>query len=350
MSQSTPASVLAVQVTSLDGPSGLRVVELPGLGPEDAAGAVLVDVHAAGVSFPDLLMCHGRYQRKPPLPFVPGVEVAGVVAAAPTGSGFHPGDRVAAFVRVGGWAERVAVHPELTFPLPDDISFRSGAGMPMNYLTAHLALTRRGGLRPGETLVVHGAAGGLGTALLQAGRALGARVIGVVSTEEKAAFARAAGAHEAVLVGDWLAVVRDLVPGGVDVLADTVGGDRFLDSVRSLGKEGRLIVLGFAEGIPTVAANRLLLKNVDVRGVAWGSLIEDEPTYPRQQWSDVTDWHAAGHVNPVDGATYPLEQAADALRELEDRRATGKITLTLRKENAGPVAAEQNPNREAGTH
>lgn len=326
------------------------MVEVPRLRPEDAEAAVLVDVYAAGVSFPDLLMSHGRYQRKPPLPFVPGVEVAGVVASAPAGSGFRPGDRVAAFIRVGGWTDRVAVRPELTFPLPDAISFRSGAGMPMNYLTAHLALTRRGGLRQGETLLVHGAAGGLGTALLQAGRALGARVIGVVSTEEKAALARAAGAHETVLVDDWLADVRALVPGGVDVLADTVGGERFLDSVRALGKEGRLLVLGFADGIATVAANRLLLKNVDVRGVAWGSLIEDEPAYPRHQWSEVSHWHAAGHIRPVDGAAYPLEQAADALRDLEDRRATGKITLTLREESGGPVVAEQNPNREAGTH
>lgn len=282
--------VLAVQVTSLDGPDALRLTHVPSLG--GRSDHVLVDVHAAGVSFPDLLMSHGRYQRKPPLPFTPGVEVAGVVRTAPLESGFNSGDRVAAFVRVGGWAEQVAARPELTFPLPDGVSFRSGAGLPMNYLTAHLALTRRGGLRSGETLLVHGAAGGLGTALLQVGRALGARVIGVVSTEEKAALARAAGAHETVLTEGWLTTVRELVPAGIDVLADTVGGERFLDSIRSLGKEGRLIVLGFADGIASVAANRLLLKNVDVRGVAWGSLIEDEPSYPRQQWEDLLQWHA----------------------------------------------------------
>ena len=222
----------------------------------------------------------------------------------------------------------------------------------MNYLTAHLALTRRGGLRSGETLLVHGAAGGLGTALLQVGRALGARVIGVVSTEEKAALARAAGAHETVLTEGWLTTVRELVPAGIDVLADTVGGERFLDSIRSLGKEGRLIVLGFADGIASVAANRLLLKNVDVRGVAWGSLIEDEPSYPRQQWEDLLQWHAEGHIQPVDGTTYPLARARDALRALEDRRATGKITLSLR-DGADQVATkdpDQDTDREAGAH
>lgn len=323
----TAEVVRAVQVTELTGADGLRLVELPAPSDEDA---VLVDVRAAGVSFPDLLMSQGRYQRKPSVPFVPGVEVAGVVHRAPTASGFAPGDRVAAFVRVGGWATRVAVRPDLTFRLPDAISFRSGAGMPMNYLTAHLALTRRGGLREDETLLVHGAAGGLGTALLQAGRALGARVVGVVSTSEKAELAVSAGAHDAVLTSTWPDGVRDLAPGGVDVVADTVGGDRFLDSVRCLRKEGRLLVLGFAGGaIPTVQANRLLLKNVDVRGVAWGSLIEDEPGYPPQQWRELMEWYDAGHIMPVDGPAFPLVDAADALRVLADRAAVGKVTLTL---------------------
>lgn len=327
--------VAAVQVVDLDGPDGLRVVDVPdpARDAEAAAEAVIVDVHAAGVSFPDLLMSLGRYQRKPPLPFVPGVEVAGRVHSAPSGSGVRRGDRVAGFVRVGGWAQRVAVRPELTFPLPDDVSFRSGAGLPMNYLTAHLALTRRAGLRPGETLVVHGAAGGLGTALVQVGRAVGAKVIGVVSTAEKAALARTAGAHEAVLDAEWLDAVQSIAPDGVGVVADTVGGDRFLDSVRSLGKEGRLLVLGFAGGIPTVAANRLLLKNVDVRGVAWGSLIEDEPAYPHRQWSELMRWHGDGHIRPIDGAAFDFTDAAGALRALADRRATGKLTLTFGQEN-----------------
>ena len=320
-------AVAAVHVVDLVGPEGLRLVDVPA--PEDA-GAVLVDVHHAGVSFPDLLMSHGRYQRKPPLPFAPGVEVAGRVVSAPAGSVFAPGERVAGFVRVGGWATRVAVRPELTFALPDAISLRAGAGMPMNYLTAHLALTRRGDLRAGETLVVHGAAGGLGTALVQAGRALGARVVAVVSTEPKARLAAAAGADHTVRSDGWLDAVRELAPQGVPVVADAVGGDRFLDSVRALRKEGRLLVLGFAAGeIPSVPANRLLLKNVDVRGVAWGSLIEDEPDYPGRQWADVVRWVDAGHVRPVVGPELPMARAADALRLLADRAATGKVTLRM---------------------
>lgn len=318
-----------VQVRSLDGPEALVVTDVD----EPPAGdGVVVDVPAAGASFPDLLMSRGRYQRKPALPFVPGVEVAGVVRAAPPGSIVTPGDRVAAFVRVGGWAETVVAAPGLTFALPDDLSFRSGAGMPMNYLTAHLALTRRGGVRPGETVLVHGAAGGLGTALLQVSAALGARTIAVVSSEAKAALALEAGAHEAVLVDGWRDEVSRLTDGrGVDVAADPVGGDRFTDSVRSLTREGRLIVLGFAAGdIPTVAANRLLLHNVDVRGVAWGSLTEHEPDYPAEQWAALMNFHRAGFIRPVEGTTHRLEDAVTALGELDDRSATGKITLTVR--------------------
>lgn len=340
----TAGTVRSVQVTALTGPQALRVTDLPAPPPDDG---VLVDVYSAGVGFPDLLMSRGQYQRKPQVPFVPGVEVSGVVRAAPEGTGFVAGDRVAAFVRVGGWTERVAARPGLVFPLPPDISFRTAAGMPMNYLTAHLALTRRGGLRSGETLVVHGAAGGLGTALVQVGKALGARVLAVVSTPAKADLARECGADESILLDGWLDRVRERTgQQGADVVADPVGGERFLDSVRSLAKEGRLLVLGFAEGsIPTVPANRLLLKNVDVRGVAWGSLIEDEPDYPSRQWGDLMGWVAPGHIRPVGGRAFPLEAAADALRELDSRSARGKITLTVRPETGSATA-----DREATDH
>ncbi|WP_244928945.1 NADPH:quinone oxidoreductase family protein [Nocardioides sp. W7] len=318
----------AVQVTGLTGPDGLDVVTVAV--PERGAG-VLVEVRHAGVAFPDLLMSRGEYQRKPPLPFTPGVEVAGVVREAPPGAHVRAGDRVAAFLRVGGWSEQVVASPEMVFPLPDEISLRSGAGMPMNYLTAHLALTRRGGLAAGEVLLVHGAAGGLGTALVQVGKALGARVVAVTSTPEKAELARRCGADDTVATDGWLGETRNLLgPGGVDVVADTVGGDALLDSVRCLSKEGRVLVLGFASGtIPSIAANRLLLKNVDLRGVAWGSLIEDEPNYPARQWADLMEWHAAGFIRPVDGRSFALADAGDALRELDSRRATGKITLAL---------------------
>jgi len=316
----------AVRVQSLDGPAGLVVADIP----EPAGDGVVIDVHAAGVSFPDLLLCRGTYQRKPELPFVPGVEVAGVVRDAPAGSGMAPGDRVAAFTRLGGWAETVVADPSLTFPLPDTLSMRGGAGILMNYLTAHLALTRRGGVRPDETVLVHGAAGGLGTAVVQVAAALGARPVAVVSTSDKAAVARECGAVATVGTESWLAEVRSLF-GEVDVVADPVGGDRFVDSLRVLRREGRLLVLGFAAGeIPSVPANRLLLKNIDVRGVAWGGLVEHEPDYPARQWRELLGYVESGRVRPVDGRTFPLEKAADALCELDDRTAIGKITLTVR--------------------
>lgn len=318
----------AVQVVDTVGPAGLRLGEVAvPTGGDD----VVIDVSVAGVSFPDLLMSYGRYQRKPAVPFVPGVEVAGRVRIAPHESGFEPGQRVAAFVRTGGWAEQAVAPVEHVFPLPDDATFRAGAGLPMNYLTAHLSFTRRVRVQPDQVIVVHGAAGGLGVALVQVARACGARVIAVVSTPDKAVVARAAGAHEVVLADGWLEAVRDLTGGrGVDVVADPVGGARLLDSIRCLRPEGTLLVLGFADGeIAAIPSNRLLLKNVDVRGVAWGALIEDEPDYPARQWADVCRWLEDGIVKPVDGPQFALADAADALRVIEDRAATGKITVDI---------------------
>lgn len=333
---SSAATVRAVQVTALTGIDGLREGRIGAPADDDA---VIIDVYSAGVAFPDLLMSRGQYQRKPTVPFVPGVEVAGLVSSAPAGSGCARGDRVAAFVRLGGWAEQVSARPEFVFPLPPSVSFRTGAGLPMNYLTAHLALVRRGGLRRGESLLVHGSAGGLGTALVQVGKAVGARVLAVVSTPAKGSIALDCGADEIIALDGWLHEARRLTGGvGVDVIADPVGGSRFLDSVRGLAREGRLLVLGFADGtIPSVPANRLLLANVDVRGVAWGSLIEDEPGYPAEQWRDLLRWMTAGHIRPVAGREFPLAAAARALSELDTRSAIGKITLTLRPE-AAPTA------------
>jgi NADPH:quinone reductase len=319
----------AVQVRSLDGPAGLVVADIV----EPPAGAgVVIDVHAAGVSFPDLLLSRGKYQRRPELPFVPGVEVAGVVRRAPPEAAVAPGERVAAFTGFGGWAETAVADPRLTFPLPDGMSLRGGAGIVLNYLTAHLALTRRGGVGPGETVLVHGAAGGLGTALVQVAAALGARPIAVVSTSEKARIAKECGAAATVRAESWPTETGELVGDrGIDVVADPVGGDRFIDSIRVLRPEGRLLVLGFAAGtIPSVPANRLLLKNIDVRGIAWGSLIEHEADYPARQWSDLLGYIEARHVRPIDGRAFPLEEAADALHELDNRTATGKITLAVR--------------------
>ena len=320
----------AVRVTSLDGPAAVEVADVPA--PAAGDGSVVIDVHAAGVTFPDLLLTRGEYQVKPPLPFVPGAEIAGVVRAAPEGAGVAAGDRVAAFPGLGGFAQTVAVRPDQVFPLPDRLSFAAGAALPMNYLTMQFGLVRRGRLRAGETVLVHGAAGGVGTATVQLAKALGARVLAVVSTVEKGEAARRAGADEVLLADGFLARVKEVTGGrGVDVVADPVGGDRFTDSLRSLGPEGRLLVLGFAGGeIPTVKVNRLLLNNVDVVGVAWGAFALTRPGFLREQWTELLPHLRSGAIDPVLGASYPLEQAGRALDDLAGRRATGKVWLAVR--------------------
>src|SRR5689334_17642001 len=218
---------------------------------------VLVEVHAAGVSFPEVLQTRGEYQLKPPLPFVPGSEVGGVVRSAPDGAAVSPGERVAAFCGLGGFAEVVAAPEFFCFAIPDELDFAQGASLVLNYHTAHFALRIRGRLSDGETVLVQGAAGGVGTASLQVAKGLGARTIAVVSTDDKERVAREAGADEVVRSdGPWKDQVKAL--GGADVVIDPVGGDRFLDSLRSLREEGRLVVVGFTGGsIPEVKVNRL---------------------------------------------------------------------------------------------
>ena len=237
----------SVQVTRLEGPSGVEVVEAAE--PTRGEDEVLVEVRALGMSWPDLLQSRGEYQLKPDLPFQLGVDFAGVVREAPTGSGLAAGDRVACVLPYGGGADLVAVHQGSVFPLPDGVSFEKAAAMPMNYLTAQFALEKRGQLREGETVLVHGAAGGVGTATLQVARGYGARTVAVVSTEEKADFVRSLGADHAVLTDGFLAAVKEITEGrGVDVVVDVVGGDLMTDSLRALAPLGRLLVLGFTGG------------------------------------------------------------------------------------------------------
>src|SRR3954469_13960224 len=252
----------AAVITALAGPDAVEVQERPE--PVPTSHQVLVDVQYAGVTFPDVLHTRGEYQRRPDVPFTPGWEVAGVVRA--DAAGLRAGDRVAAMPTIGGFAETVAVDAQMVFPLPDDVSFDRAAVLPLNYLTVHFAFTRRARLRSGEIVLVHGAAGGIGTAACQLAVAYGARVIAVVSTPEKGEVARAAGAHEVVPVDGFRDEVRRLTEGrGADVVVDPVGGDRFTDSLRSLGHEGRLVVLGFTgREIPSVKVNRLLLTNTTV--------------------------------------------------------------------------------------
>jgi NADPH2:quinone reductase len=321
----------AVQVVRLEGPSGVDVVDVPE--PTATASQVLVDVHAVGVSFPDLLLSAGQYQLKPEPPFQLGVDFAGVVRSAPEGSGFATGDRVACVLPYGGGADVVAIDPDSVFPLPPNLTFEQGAALPMNYLTAQFALGElRGRLQQGETVLVHGAAGGVGTASIQVAKGYGARVIAVVSTEEKARVAKDAGADEAVLVDGFLAAVKELTDGrGVDVVVDVVGGDLMTDSLRSLAPLGRLLVVGFTAGaIPEVRVNRLLLNNIDVRGVGWGAYAMARQGFMRQQWEELLPMMESGAVNPPIGTAYPLEDVRTALTDMAERRATGKLVLSLR--------------------
>lgn len=320
----------AVQVTELAGPDAVSVTDVPA--PQPSEGHVLIDVHAAGVTFPEVLQTRGEYQIKPELPFVPGSEVAGTVRSAPDGSGFAAGDRVAAFPGLGGFAERVAVDPSAVFGLPERLSFTAGAGVPMNYLTVHFALARRGRLAAGETVLVHGAAGGVGTAAVQLARALGAHVIAVVSSDAKAEIARKAGAHDTVPSDGFRQAVTERTGGrGVDIVVDPVGGDRFTDSLRSLSIEGRMLVIGFTGGeIPTVKVNRLLLNNIEVVGVGWGAFWLPRPEYLREQWNDLRQHLESGALDPILGSVHPLDNAAEAIRELDERRATGKVILRIR--------------------
>jgi NADPH:quinone reductase len=318
----------AAVITTLAGPAGVEVREMPE--PSPSSGDVLIDVVYAGVSFPDLLQTRGEYQQRPDLPYIPGWEVAGIVRADV--GRFRAGDRVAAMPMLGGLAETVTVRADRVFLLPANVSLDKGAALPLNYLTAHFALIRRARLTGGERVLVHGAAGGVGTAACQLARAYGAVVIAVVSSAEKGRIAEVAGAHEVVFVEGFRDAVRHLTRGaGVDVIVDPVGGERFLDSLRSLASEGRLLVLGFTSGtIPTVKVNRLLLGNTAVIGVGSAELWRREPGYLRQQWAELIPFLESRAIDPLIGHVFTLEDVAAAIRELDERRAVGKMLIRLR--------------------
>jgi NADPH2:quinone reductase len=319
----------AAMVTSLDGPSAVEIRDVPV--PVAGDNQLLVDVAAVGISFPDLLLSKGEYQMKPDLPFALGVDFAGTVREAPDGSGLAVGDRVACVLPYGGAAEVVATEADWVFPLPERLSLEQGAAIPMNYLTAQFALAERAGLKEGETVLVHGAAGGVGTATIQVAKGYGARTIAVVSTPEKAEVATRAGADETVLLDGFRDAVRDLTGGkGVDVVMDVVGGDLMTDSLRSLASQGRLLVVGFTgRSIPEVKVNRLLLNNVDVRGVGWGAYAMARPGYMRKQWDALVPMITSGVIDPPIGDLRPIAEIGAALVDMEDRRTLGKTVLTF---------------------
>ncbi len=325
----------AVQITELSGPdNALRVVDVPepeASHPMSPGRGVVVDVRAAGVSFPEVLQTRGEYQFRPDLPFIPGSEVGGVVRSAPPESGLVEGDRVAAFCMVGAFAE-VAVAPEyMCFKLPEELDFAQGAALVLNYHTAWFSLKLRGRLTEGETVLVHGGAGGVGTASLQVAKGMGARTIAVVSSDEKEAVARQAGADEVIRSdGPWKDQAKEISDGGVDVVLDPVGGDRFTDSLRSLREGGRIVVVGFTGGsIPEVRVNRLLLGNTEVIGAGWGAFVMGKPDLTREIGAAVMRLVKEGFVRPVVGARFPLDQAGEALKLIDERGATGKVVLDV---------------------
>ena len=325
-----------MQIVEESGPEGaLALVDAPEPGSADTltgAEGVVVDVHAAGVSFPELLQTRGEYQVKPELPFIPGSEVSGVVRSAPEGAAVQAGDRVAGFCGLGGFAETVVSPEFFTFALAPELDFAQGAGLILNSHTAYFALAMRGRVKEGETVLVHGAAGGVGTAALQVAIGLGAHTIAVVSDEAKAKVAEQAGAEHVVLLGEgWKDEVKTRSGGGVDVVLDPVGGERFTDSLRALREDGRLVVVGFTGGsIPEVRVNRLLLRNTEVVGAGWGAYVMSKPELNREVGAAITRMVDEGAVRPIVGASFPLERASDALRMLDERRATGKVVLEVR--------------------
>ncbi|NLV81344.1 MAG: NADPH:quinone oxidoreductase family protein [Rhodococcus sp.] len=320
----------AAQLMENTGPDGVRATEIPE--PESDGTGVVVDLDAAGVSFPDLLQTTGAYQVVRSLPCVLGTEGAGIVRSAPDGSGVAAGQRVAVLAADGSWQQTVVVGPESVFPLPDSVSSTAGAGLLLNYLTVHFALDERARYRTGDTVLVHGAAGGVGVAALQLCAALGLETVAVVSTEAKAEVARANRATHVVFAESFKQQTLEVTDGrGVDIVLDPVGGDRFTDSLRSLAPGGRVVVLGFTGGeIPTVKVNRLLLKNISVVGAGWGEFIRRDPGYPRRQWDVLAPLLHSGALQVPEPTVYPLADAAAALTSLGTRTATGKVALSLR--------------------
>jgi NADPH2:quinone reductase len=328
--------VKAIQIVDLSGPeSALRLADVPEPDPAHPltpGEGVTIEVHAAGVSFPELLQTRGQYQLKPPLPFVPGSEVGGIVRGAPAGATVKEGDRVAAFCGLGGFAQTAVAPAFFAFPLPPALDFAQGSGLILNYHTAYFALAMRGRLKEGETVLVHGAAGGVGTAALQVAKGLGARTIAVVSSEQKQQIALQAGANHVLRSdGPWKDEAKAFSEGGVDVVLDPVGGDRFTDSLRSLRENGRVIVVGFTAGsIPEVRVNRLLLANTEIVGAGWGHWAMSHPEGTLQIGAALHTMIEAGIVAPIVGQRFPLEQAGEALALLDRRQAIGKVVLDVR--------------------
>jgi NADPH2:quinone reductase len=317
---------------TLTGPQDLKL-ELQWPEPKAGPGEVLVDVKAAALNFPDVLMTRGLYQERPPLPFVPGLEFAGVVAEVGEGvTRVQPGDRVVAYSGQAV-AEKVAVRQEFVMPMPRTLDFVAASGVCLTYFTSYHALKQRAQLQPGETLLVLGAGGGVGTTAVELGKVMGARVIAAASTDEKLEVARSLGADHLVNYSteDVRERLKQITGGaGVDVVYDPVGGVLTEAAVRSLAWKGRFLVIGFAAGeIPKLAINLLLLKGASLVGVFWGAFARREPQVQRQNVRELWELFEAGTLKPVVGQVYALEDGASAFAALEGRQAKGKVVIRV---------------------
>jgi NADPH2:quinone reductase len=307
----------------------LSVEDLPD--PQPGPGEVLITVHAAGVNFPDGLMVRGEYQMKPPRPFTPGNEVAGIVTALGEGvTSLAVGQRVVSLCGLGGFAEQVLAPADRALPIPDGMDFKTAGGLMLVYGTSLHALQNKAKLKPGETLLVLGAAGGVGLAAVELGVAMGARVIAAASSQEKLELAKAHGAEIGInyATADLRAELKHLVPHGVDVVYDPVGGQLTEAAVRGMAWGGRLLVIGFANGeIPKLPLNLLLLREGEAIGVFWGAWTQRDPAGHAANVARIMQWFNEGKLKPHVGGAYPLAQVSQALDDVMGRRAQGKIVL-----------------------
>ena len=321
------------------GPETLTLTDLPE--PVPGPGELLVRVRACAINYPDVLIIEDKYQLRPERPFAPGGEIAGeVIGVGERVGGWATGDRLIAVLGFGGLSEQVVVPAERAISLPKERSFEEGSALLMTYATAIHALIDRGSLQPGQTLLVLGAAGGVGIAAIEVGKALGTRVVAAVSSDDKAQAARSAGADAALVYPsgpfdkDGLRALSQsfkeaVGPAGADVILDPVGGDYSEAALRSIAWEGRFLVVGFPAGIARLPLNLTLLKSCDVCGVFWGGFLARDPERNAAHVEQLFRWWDEGKIAPRIGATYPLERAGEAIAALRDRRAIGKLVVTL---------------------
>jgi NADPH:quinone reductase len=324
--------VKALLCTRFGPPDLLELHDLPS--PEPGDGEVVVSVKAASLNFPDVLIIQNKYQFKPPLPFSPGSELAGVVKAVGAGvTAFEPGDRVMVFTTYGAFAEEVKVEASRVLPMPARMDFPTAASLLLTYGTMMHALADRGAVQQGETVLVLGASGGIGLASIEIAKALGARVIACAGNDDKLAACTEHGADETInyATDDLRDRIKTLTAGrGIDVIADPVGGPYTEPALRSLAWRGRLLVVGFATGeIPKIPLNLTLLKGCSIVGVFWGEFLRREPERFRSTVAQLGRWHADGKIRPHVSATFPLERATDALNLMAERRVVGKVVITM---------------------